>query len=483
VRFFIYVAALLLLSPSFLIAQTTWYVPDDFPTIDEATFDAAVVDGDTIIVRPGTYVENVYFYGKAVTLTSEMGPEVTVIDGNKTGSAVTCFHGEGHDTILDGFTITNGVGSPFPHQGLVGGGMYNYYNCNPTVTNCIFLLNTASYGAGMYNIDSSPKVIDCAFIDNTAWICGGMYNVGASSTVINCVFIGNTGTNTIGGMGIHVESSATVTGCTFIGNSSGREGGGISITVHHAVATISNCLFIGNSAEDYGGGIVNQGFLVPNQQIITHCTFYNNTAGVSGGGLYESGPTDSILANSILWDNAPDQIDSDGSDLVVNYSCIEGGWPGTGNIQSDPLFVNPSANDLHLTYLSPCKESGHNAGAIPLEDFEGDPRIAYGTVDMGADEFYTHLYYTGDATPNGDIELKFTDIPGTAPVGFWVGSVILQTPLPTPYGDWWNLWWLDFSFPTAGPIVLAPIPSNGVRFFRVLCLQYPLIRIPSTSRG
>jgi hypothetical protein len=44
-----------------------------------------------------------------------------------------------------------------------------------------------------------------------------------------------------------------------------------------------------------------------------------------------------------------------------------------------------------------------------------------------------------------------------------VGSAILETPLLTQYGDWWNEWWIDLSYPTVGPILLSPIPSNGVQ--------------------
>ena len=59
----------------------TYYVPDHFSAIQDAIASPAVVDGDTIIVRAGTYVENINFFGKAITVQSESGPEKTVIDG------------------------------------------------------------------------------------------------------------------------------------------------------------------------------------------------------------------------------------------------------------------------------------------------------------------------------------------------------------------------------------------------------------------
>ncbi|MHC4946319.1 MAG: hypothetical protein ACYTG7_25170, partial [Planctomycetota bacterium] len=141
---------------------------------------------------------------------------------------------------------------------------------------------------------------------------------------------------------------------------------------------------------------------------------------------------------------------------VVTYSNIEGGWSGTGNIDDDPQFVYPFENDFHLTYNSPCRDSGDNRAVAELHDIEGNPRIAWGgTVDMGADEFYTHLYVTGDETPGGSIQGKLVGLPGTTPTGLFLGSGVLDPPLPTTWGNFhlqapWLL------------IPLVPIPGDGV---------------------
>lgn len=90
------------------------YVPDDYQTIQGA-IDAAA-DGDTVIVRPGIYEENINFLGKAITLRSEQGPRVTVIDGSSaeypdSGNVVLFINGESYDSLIEGFTITGGTGS------------------------------------------------------------------------------------------------------------------------------------------------------------------------------------------------------------------------------------------------------------------------------------------------------------------------------------------------------------------------------------
>ena len=63
--------------------------------------------------------------------------------------------------------------------------------------------------------------------------------------------------------------------------------------------------------------------------------------------------------NNIIWGNKEAQIyiDSDAS-INLSYSDIEGGWPGAGNIDSDPLFINPQNDDYHLSDESPCKNAG-----------------------------------------------------------------------------------------------------------------------------
>jgi len=148
------------------------HVPEDYPTIQEAV-DEAAPTGDEIIVAPGTYNEAINLLGKAVYLHSSGGRDVTTIDATDLdASVITCISGETGNTIIEGFTITGGIGT-YISSNRKGGGMY-HDNSSPTVTDCTIENNDVSgCGGGMYNIESSPTLTNCMFENNYAGGFGG----------------------------------------------------------------------------------------------------------------------------------------------------------------------------------------------------------------------------------------------------------------------------------------------------------------------
>ena len=395
---------------------------DPYCSIQSAIANA--VDTDQIVVAPGTYFEAIDFIGKAIWLHSTDGPAVTTIDGTGNFHVVQCVSGEGSGTILSGLTITGGNAdgaSPDIH----GGGMYNV-GSSPTVTDCVFIENTASSrGGGMYNNGSSPIVFNCTFEGNTAGGGGGgMRNDASSPLVLDCSFIGNTALGSAGGMGNTDGSNPTVTNCTFSNNDAAFFGGGMFNGVNNP--TVTNCTFKGGTA-NAGGGMFNGG----GSPTVTNCTFEGNTAIIDGGGIGMGGssptitnctfsgnvatvggalitrgppsaPSNPTLSNCVLWGNGADQIvDGAGSATSVFYSNVQGGFTGTGNTNTDPLFVNPGNGDLRLQPGSPCIDAADNT-AVPAgttTDLDGEPRFVDDpdtidsgnggppVVDMGAYEF------------------------------------------------------------------------------------------------
>jgi parallel beta-helix repeat protein len=383
----------------------------------QAAINAAVT-GDTVLVYDGTYVENISFMGKAITVKSVNGAASTIIDGNASGSVVTFNNGEGSGSVFDGFTITNG------NTAANGGGIYCYSSSSPTISNCTITGNTAGYGGGIYIHYSSPTITNCTVAGNTAnysgggIVCfsysslsisnctitgnmansegGGIYiNAYSSPTIANCTITGNTA-NFGGGIFCRGESTPTITNCTIAGNTANYEGGGIRFR-DSSSPTINNCTITGNMA-NYGGGIVCSYYSFPT---ITNCTITGNTANYEGGGIWcvSSSPT---VKNSILWgDSAATGNEiylGSAATITVTYSDVDqDGYAGSnGNIRQDPLFIDPINGDFHLQPDSPCIDAGTSDDA-PSTDMEGFPRYddplvpntgggTYPYYDMGAYE-------------------------------------------------------------------------------------------------
>ena len=167
---------------------------------------------------------------------------------------------------------------------------------------------------------------------------------------------------------------------------------------------------------------------------LTNCWFSRNTSNYRGGGMY-SEDSDSTLTNCIFWGNsAPSgtQLYVTGGTASVTYSCIEGGWAGTGNISGDPLCVDPDGADdiagteddnLRLRPGSPCIDAGNNeadidansSGVQPLPDtdLDGNPRFVDdpATPDDGAGvppivDLGAYEYTPGDVDGDGDADLN-----------------------------------------------------------------------------
>ena len=359
------------ISSSVVFAATIFF-PGDYDTIQDAI--NASKTGDTVSVAAGTYYENILFPGsKTITLISENGAVSTVIDGGNNGSVVR--FAKGNNSTLDGFTITNGSTSEN------GGGIRIGSSSSPTIANCIITDNEAFAGGGISCGDSSEPFITNSIIQN------------------NSVTGDNDQSN---GGGIHASPAAspTITNCIIKNNTSDWNGGGLAFNTADE-PLIVNCIFSNNTAAVNGGAITFKN----SAPIITNCTFSNNIASSPGGAIACSNPLPgTAVANSILWGDHPAEITCDANTISVTYSDIQGEptWPGIGNINTDPKFVDQANGDFHLLNDSPCIDAGDNS-ALALQqatDIDGDDRkidnpavadTGNGTppiVDMGADEYF-----------------------------------------------------------------------------------------------
>ena len=433
-----------------LIANIVWskiiHVPNDQPTI-QAGIDAAL-DGDTVLVADGMYTgdgnKNLDFKGKDITVTSENGAESTIIDCEKDGRGFIFQSGESSSSTVSGYTITNGF---VITDNRSGSGIY-CYESSPTITNNIITGNSAGrgedygWGGGIYCSGSSPTIANNIITRNWAGYGGGIFCGGSSPMIINNTITGNTaeglGGFNSGGIDCHSSSPTVMNNMITENKSFGAWGGGINCCYSSPI--ITNNIIMRNEGDgaggincvDYSSPIITNNIIVGNEAYLgaIGCCTYSSpiiTNNTIEGNLAEgitcfdnSSPT---LTNTILWNDSPQEIylDEDSS-ITVTYSDIQGGWEGEGNIDADPLFVDPDNGDYHLQSGSPCIDAGTPEGAPP-DDIEGNPRDEF--PDMGA---YEYQGGGPDTTPPSAI----TDFATSSPTP---DSITLTWTAPGDDGD------------------------------------------------
>lgn len=263
--------------------------------------------------------------------------------------------------ILDGFTVTAGRADS---------------GVDPT-----------DRGAGAYINQGSPTFVRCIFSNGYASNRGGGVRVAAGSpSFTDCTFQGNFGGSAGGGLSAASVGSLQVKSCVFRSNSVGNStgGGGIEATDNTAVM---NSVIAQNSPNGMN-------FLGANNSFVNSTVANNSAYGIV---LFSTGNS---IANSILWNNPTGALFLGPSASVsISYSDVQGGFGGTGNINSSPLFLGAPA-DLRLGSGSPAVDAGNNAavpGGVTTDvaglprffDDPGAPNAGSGTpplVDMGAHE-------------------------------------------------------------------------------------------------
>lgn len=302
---------------------------------------------------------------------------------------VTAFDADG-TTVLDGVRITGGYADATPDD---------------------------SHGAGMHITGGSPRLQACEFSGNWAATGGGaLYATAGNPELIGCAFCGNASGSgpqdrLAAGGAIFIDGgSPALFNCSIHGNFAWGSGGAVVLAPGGILSAI-NCCFHANRAAVQAGAI----YALDGQAMLVNCTLVDNHLdGDEVAIVCES--SDSRLqselgiANCILWGQEQQISGPGGSLLTVAYSDVRGGWPGIGNLDADPLFVNPNGPDglagtaddnLRLGRGSPCIDAG-SVDALPEDvldldgdgnvqeplplDCDGNSRVAGDTVDLGAYE-------------------------------------------------------------------------------------------------
>lgn len=380
-------------------------VPADYSTIQQAINAAA--NGDTVLVANGQYFEGINFYGKAILVASnfiydslETTIGSTIIDADSLGDAdtasVVCFvNGEDSSSIIQGFTIRNGIGTPVGVVGRNGGGIY-CYSSSPTIKNNVIADNSASRGAGIScYLNSAPKIHNNTIKDNSAdHEGGGIYCYKSSPSVTGDTIVGNSA-NDGGGIHCYDNSSPEVSYNVISYNYSDMYGAGINC-FSYSSPVVSHNIMRRDYSDNDGGAICCYG---QSAATITNNTMDRNHAN-EGAGIFTSNSAcvikNNIVSNSTLGTGIAQKDDStpkahvDYNDSWNNAGEDFDNVRGIGNISSDPMFADTTNYALLCT--SVCIDAGDPSFDVP----DGGGR----RIDIGV---YEYSYIMGDANSDGEI--------------------------------------------------------------------------------
>jgi hypothetical protein len=359
---------------------------------------------------------------------------------------------------FSGMTISDGVAPVVDQFGnSFGGGIQNVNAGTVNVTDCTVNGNSAKFGGGIQNDNSSGtvNVTNCMVSGNSAAEDGGGISNNGTVTVTNCTLSGNNATAS-GGGGILNQGTRVnnVTNSTLSGNSAGLDGGGI-FNINGTV-NVTNCTLSGNSVANTGGGIFNNGTVsVTNCTLsgnhadgsdgggifnngtvtVTNCTLSGNSAAV-GGGILNNGPTtnvkSSIVALNTASNSSPDlngSFNPQGFNLIGNNGGAAASFPaGNPNANNDIVGTSASPVDPKLD-PNGLQNNGGPTQTIAL--VFGSPAIDKGTSIGSTGTLITDQRGTGFARAFDDPAIP-NAVGGD---GTDIGAFEVQAPTPNTLGN------------------------------------------------
>jgi hypothetical protein len=377
----------------------TWYVEAD-GSGDTTSVQGGMVlasAGDTVLVGPGTYFEDIDFLGKDVVLKSRLGPSVTILDGTGQDSSIVILkREETRAAVLEGFTLTNGSGTSYNGGPREGGAIFSP-NASVAIRGNHIIGNHADWGGGIlvgkqHNDPPFPSPLlegNLLEANISANGGGGIFVFRSHATVVANTFRGNKGNRGDGG-GINTSlqrGNCSILENEFWNNEAGDQGGGIFAYTSSGAGPvgIEGNLIVGNVAHGAsphvllngaGGGIA---AWTLNGSIRNNTISDNEalpTGGCTGGGLRILGTSTlsvelNIIANNLnggiacyqdpnalpgtnlLWENS-----------AGNFNSCASTWEGA-SIVADPYFCNRALGDYRVAADSPALANTQPIGAFP----------------------------------------------------------------------------------------------------------------------
>lgn len=341
-----------LVEPFFRIVNAesgrTIRIPKDYSSIQKGIDQA--VDGDTILVAPGTYHENINFLSKKIVLASHFVLKQdttiiskTILDGSKpankdSASVVSFVSGEDSSSVIIGFTIQNGEGTLILEPKGYGGGGILCKSSSPKIIRNIIQNNSAyAYGGGIYCQDGFPQIIqNMVRLNSTNTYGGGIFCNKASPIIEENILQDNSAKYGRGG-GIHCYSSTPfIKRNLILDNTCYLEGGGVCCESLSAAFIINNT-FVGNQGIGGSGiGCIKSS----SPKIVNNIISF----GKGSSSMWCDKSSNPLITHNNFWRKS-------GEDCGTCKSAAD-------NLFVDPLFVNLRGSDYHLKKDSPCIDAG-----------------------------------------------------------------------------------------------------------------------------
>lgn len=204
------------------------------------------------------------------------------------------------------------------------------------------------------------------------------FNISADGCSVIGLSIIN-GVHDVGGA-IWISSTSTISNNIIAHNIVSVSGGGIHSS---ASSIIVNNIIRNNTSHWMGGGIG----IVGESPVVINNTIINNTATSNGGGIHNNETNYPTILNCIIRGNTPNQLEGN---VIVSHSNIQANWPGTGNINANPLFTSGPFGNYYLSQIasgqganSPCVDAGDPTSEMISGTTRTDEYPDTGIIDMG----------------------------------------------------------------------------------------------------
>ncbi|RJP79695.1 MAG: T9SS C-terminal target domain-containing protein [Candidatus Zixiibacteriota bacterium] len=457
-----------------------------------------VPSGQTLVIDPGVQVIFQGHYKFIVNgLLQAIGTEqdsilFTAADTSGGWGGIRFIYAQDSNQLMY-CKILFGKGTGIYFMDFLGGGVY-CRESNVSIFNCEFYRNKAHGGGGIFVDTSSTQInISDNLIFNNWTTQLGDYGGGIHVLHANPIISNNKVMNNYSydGAGITLSYDSSLVTCNEIAYNYSTHGSGGLVCATGSCAYVVNNLIHENHAHYQGGGISfgNESNIHP---IVRNNTIINNIAQyypAQGGGIFVSLPHQIEISNCIVYGNIPDQVYCYGSGVpILSYSNIQGGYPGTGNINADPLFVSGPGGDYYLSQTaagqiqqSPCVNAGDPASPMVDGTTRTDQAPDLGIVDMGY-----HYNTTVPPPPPPPVDIAMTPLnpPIVIPLhgGSFSFNVLLTVTADTSVVfSAWTMQRLPNQFwqgPMVGPANLE-LPAGAV-VGRIRIQNVPSTALPGT---